>query len=533
MKKYLLLSIITLCPILCYAQNGTWRISNIEESYGFEMFIKLPSTHIQKSAAEQTLIEKKAGKYKKFNYSVDYSEKIKSKTISPYLDGYYFVLGECFVNDIAYVRFQTHDLSTVFLIPKQFINKEMLYCCFLPKKMNEFFERYHFLEEEAYNKVYRIDEYNDRGKAIKIWKPYHRFGAKTFVKISVKDFDFDKCAVVFNNTYDYHVSFQNPAIPLNDLDKLINGNALLTQKDVDIVMQEESRLLDSVKATYNPQENIKEHYTDYSKIFRNNLVHLVGQEIMLCGYSTQHTRGSVYIVDSVIPYKDILHAEPIQLRITEKNTGVSSILSEKSSELNERWIVLAHLEWLRDSLIGRDFIYQWDESSYGSPIKQIGTNQKMKDVPTKSVWKCIDVRTQLQVGNGIYYSANPIIVFQNEKYGQGYCYASSTFDKEDPVFGYRMTDKLEYDAKTKTDQKAKQERINKLSAKYGKTYAKLIADGKVRIGMTKEMCRESWGEPDDINVSIGSWGRHEQWVYGETYSSYLYFENGKLTAIQN
>lgn len=48
--------------------------------------------------------------------------------------------------------------------------------------------------------------------------------------------------------------------------------------------------------------------------------------------------------------------------------------------------------------------------------------------------------------------------------------------------------------------------------------------------MTKEMCKEAWGEPYDINRSSGSWGTHEQWVYG---SSYLYFEGNKLTAIQN
>lgn len=49
--------------------------------------------------------------------------------------------------------------------------------------------------------------------------------------------------------------------------------------------------------------------------------------------------------------------------------------------------------------------------------------------------------------------------------------------------------------------------------------------------MTKEMCRESWGEPEDINKTTSSYGTHEQWVYG--YGSYLYFENGKLTTIQN
>ena len=58
-----------------------------------------------------------------------------------------------------------------------------------------------------------------------------------------------------------------------------------------------------------------------------------------------------------------------------------------------------------------------------------------------------------------------------------------------------------------------------------------MLSGKVKIGWTKEMCIESWGKPDDINKSTGSYGVHEQWVYGD--SNYLYFENGKLTDIQN
>lgn len=69
-----------------------------------------------------------------------------------------------------------------------------------------------------------------------------------------------------------------------------------------------------------------------------------------------------------------------------------------------------------------------------------------------------------------------------------------------------------------------------LTKKYGSFNAGLILEGRVRLGMTKAMCEESWGRPDDINRSIGSWGAHEQWVYG---SSYLYFEGNKLTAIQN
>lgn len=58
----------------------------------------------------------------------------------------------------------------------------------------------------------------------------------------------------------------------------------------------------------------------------------------------------------------------------------------------------------------------------------------------------------------------------------------------------------------------------------------LIRQGRIQIGMSKDACKLSWGEPDDINTSRGRWGVHEQWVYPR--HKYVYFENGKLTAIQ-
>jgi hypothetical protein len=55
----------------------------------------------------------------------------------------------------------------------------------------------------------------------------------------------------------------------------------------------------------------------------------------------------------------------------------------------------------------------------------------------------------------------------------------------------------------------------------------------VRIGMTPEQVRNesSWGAPKDINRTTTESGIREQWVYGG--GNYLYFTNGKLTAIQN
>ena len=81
-------------------------------------------------------------------------------------------------------------------------------------------------------------------------------------------------------------------------------------------------------------------------------------------------------------------------------------------------------------------------------------------------------------------------------------------------------------------------RFEVLSKIYGKANAKLIIEGIVRIGWSKEMCKESWGNPNDINTTRGSWGVHEQWVYEFSYEDYynmrcLYFENGVLTTIQD
>ena len=69
---------------------------------------------------------------------------------------------------------------------------------------------------------------------------------------------------------------------------------------------------------------------------------------------------------------------------------------------------------------------------------------------------------------------------------------------------------------------------------YKKLYPKVknwkaIKDGRVKIGMTAQEVRLSWGNPKDINVSEGIWGVHEQWVYED---EYVYFENGKVSAIQ-
>ena len=53
-----------------------------------------------------------------------------------------------------------------------------------------------------------------------------------------------------------------------------------------------------------------------------------------------------------------------------------------------------------------------------------------------------------------------------------------------------------------------------------------------RLGMSDRQVREktSWGEPNRVNRTVTAGGVSEQWVYP---GSYLYFRNGRVTAIQS
>lgn len=70
--------------------------------------------------------------------------------------------------------------------------------------------------------------------------------------------------------------------------------------------------------------------------------------------------------------------------------------------------------------------------------------------------------------------------------------------------------------------------------RYNQSGNKQIEIKKVKpyIGMSKMEVRylSTWGQPKDINKTTNANGTREQWVY--SLSRYLYFEDGKLTTIQ-
>jgi hypothetical protein len=96
-----------------------------------------------------------------------------------------------------------------------------------------------------------------------------------------------------------------------------------------------------------------------------------------------------------------------------------------------------------------------------------------------------------------------------------------------------IAEKKEKDRKIKEDRLAKQRilDIRKKHPDWSDKTIQAISNKKVHIGMTKDQAIAAWGRPNDINKTITAVVTSEQWVYGQR--SYLYFDNGVLTAIQN
>jgi hypothetical protein len=109
------------------------------------------------------------------------------------------------------------------------------------------------------------------------------------------------------------------------------------------------------------------------------------------------------------------------------------------------------------------------------------------------------------------------------------CFA--TFDPEVRATALAEIEKAEADRK-----QARADRLAQLDAEQKAADEKAEALKKkpgARIGMTAKQVREatSWGGPESINRTVTAGHVHEQWVYAT--GSYLYFDDGRLTAVQN
>lgn len=200
-------------------------------------------------------------------------------------------------------------------------------------------------------------------------------------------------------------------------------------------------------------------------------------------------------------------------------------------------------------LIGKPMVYEACSVSSFSDFRvrnrntrfaafELGTDNKYT-LNDCEVYNCIDSRLVL---SGYSHEAN--LIFEDKdgkkfeisanmiKYGNNEVINDHlvSVEQHEKNVQERLAKEQAIEERRKAEEQAKQDRLAELSRKYGKTNAKNIVNGHVKIGYTKEMCREAWGSPWDINYTTYSWGDYEQWCYQN--GSYLYFKNGILTSIQ-
>lgn len=215
------------------------------------------------------------------------------------------------------------------------------------------------------------------------------------------------------------------------------------------------------------------------------------------------------------------------------------------------FIFVGYFEKLKQLNINRKFIAQKN-------ILELTEINSGKSVACSkgSEWTCVDVTLIEIKGASIMIPvfvfkdslANEIAVGTEYKY-EGLNSSIEEFKSKEEVLAERQKQEEESKKRIAEEKKLKEQeaiqakksastnatntkiRRANLIKKYGEKYGSLVANGKVVIGMTKQMCIDAWGRPEDINRTTGAFGVHEQWVYN--LKSYLYFEGEILTTIQN
>ena len=76
------------------------------------------------------------------------------------------------------------------------------------------------------------------------------------------------------------------------------------------------------------------------------------------------------------------------------------------------------------------------------------------------------------------------------------------------------------------------EHLKDNSENYNTQEINSIINGTIFIGMSESALIACWGKPRDVNKTVGEWGTHKQYVYGD-FGPYVYVENGYVTSWQS
>lgn len=202
---------------------------------------------------------------------------------------------------------------------------------------------------------------------------------------------------------------------------------------------------------------------------------------------------------------------------------VPYFLNQKKTYENKKYVMVSY--WRKDGFIN-EATKEWvtiDKNLYGGEwncevsLVKGDFDEEITYIMKSNLGEIISSETIDGSSPGKFRIVNKLDTFV-----EGGLFFMSIEDYNNQVASYSKEKK---DAVSKNNN-----RIVKLTQKYGKVNAVLIAKGKVEIGMSKEMCKESWGIPLKNNVEKTKTNTKEIFIYG--WSKRLYFENGKLVKIE-
>lgn len=243
---------------------------------------------------------------------------------------------------------------------------------------------------------------------------------------------------------------------------------------------------------------MKDSYSNTSNIYKNNGKFASSYEDLV---------GKYFKVLEIIKHPkadntDGYYKNLYYFKLEEKDSKTIVYFKYDSQfDASYPFIITAYFE-KQKQYIGKVFVLMGKNSyNIGMPTYDCKTGLEVA-INTGCIWKVSDITIEEE-----YYLIS--LLLENEK-GEIVLFELKNVTDEDFILPKEMAQNYR---KTFGDEKWN-----------------LILQGKVKLGMTSKMCFLSWGEPVSKNETITSGRRFEQWVYKN--DSYLYFENGLLTAIQ-
>jgi len=246
----------------------------------------------------------------------------------------------------------------------------------------------------------------------------------------------------------------------------------------------------------------------------------------------QYMQGRYFYVDDII-----MHPNQSDNRL--KTRGYLQLKDKESGDLLYFWfdsnrndlplncfsdfLTVEYFEKLKEMYLEKEFVYIYKGSGIypeRAGIRNIIDGSERGDIRLGTILRCVDVSL-----NESMDKPSILAIMENSEYGKSFVWIDDIVITD---VSYRKFQPFEEYQKELEDSKRLEEALINV---HGKEIADLILRKNVKLGFTTEMCILSWGYPDKINKTTGSYGVHEQWVYGN--GRYLYFENGILTTIQN